>query len=104
LEQKPALNGRSHFLPFLLLARFYTVITLSALTYAIEWQVNKLGLRTAVFVLAFLLCATGGAFLSNAYSRVINYRPPPLPNWPGTRSIRLTSIPIWAYRWRLSGI
>ena len=75
LEQKTALNGLSHFLPFLLLAGFYTVITLSALTYAIEWQVNKLGLRTAVIALAFLLCATGGALLSNAYSRVSNYLP-----------------------------
>jgi hypothetical protein len=75
LEQKTTLSGLSHFLPFLLLAGFYTVITLSALTYAIEWQVNKLGLRTAVFALAFLLCATGGALLSNAYSRVLNYLP-----------------------------
>jgi glucan phosphoethanolaminetransferase (alkaline phosphatase superfamily) len=75
LEQKTTLKGVSFFLPFLLLAGFYTVITLSALTYAIEWQVNKLGLRTAVFALAFLLCATGGALLSNAYSRISNYLP-----------------------------
>jgi hypothetical protein len=75
LDQKAALKGLSHFLPFLLLSGFYTVITLSALTYAIEWQVNKLGLRTAVFALALLLCATGGALLSNAYSRVLNYLP-----------------------------
>ena len=75
LEQKTALRGFSHFLPFLLLSGFYTVITLSALTYAIEWQVNKLGLRTAVFALAVLLCATGGAFLTNAYRRGLNYLP-----------------------------
>ena len=75
LEQKTTLNGLSHFLPFLLLAGFYTVITLSALTYAIEWKVYKLGLRTAIFALAFLLCATGGALLSNAYSRILNYLP-----------------------------
>ena len=75
LEQKTTLNGLSHFLPFLLLAGFYTVITLSALTSAIEWQVNKLGLRAAVFALAFLLCATAGALLSNAYSRALKYLP-----------------------------
>jgi hypothetical protein len=75
LEQKTALRGLSHFLPFLLLSGFYTAITLSALIYAIEWQVNKLGLRTAVFALAFLLCSTGGAFLTNAYSRGLNYLP-----------------------------
>ena len=75
LKQKAALRGLAHFLPFLLLSGFYTAITLSALTYAIEWQVNKLGLRTAVFALAFLLCTTGGAFLTNAYSRGLNYLP-----------------------------
>jgi hypothetical protein len=75
LEQKTALKGFSFFLPFLLLAGFYAVITLAALTYAIEWQVNKLGLRAAVFALGFLLCATAGALLSNAYRRVANYLP-----------------------------
>jgi glucan phosphoethanolaminetransferase (alkaline phosphatase superfamily) len=75
LEQKTAFKGLSFFLPFFLLSGFYTVITLSALAYAIEWQVNKLGLGTAVFALGLLLCATGGALLSNAYSRVLNYLP-----------------------------
>ena len=75
LERTPALKGFSFFMPFLLLSGFYTVITISALTYAIEWQISKLSLRTAVFALAFLLCAIGGALLSNAYSRIFNYLP-----------------------------
>jgi hypothetical protein len=75
LERSPALTGFSFFMPFLMLSGFYTVITLSALTYAIEWQISKLSLRTAVFALAFLLCAIGGALLSNAYSRILNYLP-----------------------------
>jgi hypothetical protein len=75
LDQKTSLKGLSFFLPFFLLCGFYTIITLSALTYAIEWQVNKLGLRSAVFALAILLCAVSGALLSNAYSRILNYLP-----------------------------
>jgi len=75
LDQKSSLKGVSFFLPFFLLAGFFTIITLSALTYAIEWQVNKLGLRSAVFALALLLCASSGALLSNAYSRILNYLP-----------------------------
>jgi glucan phosphoethanolaminetransferase (alkaline phosphatase superfamily) len=75
LDQKTSLKGLSFFLPFFLLCGFYTIITLSALTYAIEWQVNKLGLKSAIFALAFLLCAASGALLSNAYSRILNYLP-----------------------------
>jgi energy-coupling factor transporter transmembrane protein EcfT len=47
LEHKTALKGFSFFLPFFLLAGFYTVITLSALTYAIEWQVTFCQMLTA---------------------------------------------------------
>lgn len=75
LDQKTSLNGLSFFLPFFLLSGFYTAITLSALTYAIEWQVNTLGLRSAVFSLAFVLCAVSGALLSITYSRILNYLP-----------------------------
>jgi glucan phosphoethanolaminetransferase (alkaline phosphatase superfamily) len=74
-DQKTALKGPSFFLPFFLLSGIYTAITLSALTYAVEWQVNTLGLRPAVFSLAFVLCAVSGALLSIAYSRILNYLP-----------------------------
>jgi hypothetical protein len=75
LDQKTSLKGLSFFLPFFLLSGFYTAITLSALTYAIEWQVNTLGLRPAVFSLAFVLCAVSGALLSITYSRILKYLP-----------------------------
>jgi glucan phosphoethanolaminetransferase (alkaline phosphatase superfamily) len=75
LDQKASLKGLSFFLPFFLLSGFYTVITLSALTYAIEWQVNTLGLRPAVFSMAFVLSAVSGALLSITYSRILDYLP-----------------------------
>lgn len=75
LEAKTSLKGIYFFLPFVLLCGFYTVITLSALMVAIEWQVNKLGLRPAMIGLALLLSATGGALVSNAYLRILNYLP-----------------------------
>ncbi|MEE9497543.1 MAG: sulfatase-like hydrolase/transferase, partial [Desulfobacterales bacterium] len=75
LDQKASLKGLSFFLPFFLLSGFYTAITLSALTYAIEWQINTLGLRPAVFSLAFVLSAVSGALLSITYSRILNYLP-----------------------------
>jgi glucan phosphoethanolaminetransferase (alkaline phosphatase superfamily) len=75
LDQKASLKGLSFFLPFFSLSGFYTVITLSALTYAIEWQVNTLGLRPAIFSMAFVLSAVSGALLSITYSRILNYLP-----------------------------
>ncbi len=74
-ESQYALKGILFFLPFILLCGFYAAITLSALTVAIEWQVSKLNLRPAVFALAVLLSAVSGAFLSSAYSRILNYLP-----------------------------
>ncbi len=75
LDPKASLRGLFVFLPFVLLCGFYTVITLSALMVAIEWQVDKLGLRPAVIALALLLSSIGGALLSNAHWRILNYLP-----------------------------
>jgi glucan phosphoethanolaminetransferase (alkaline phosphatase superfamily) len=75
LDQRAALKGSSFFLPFFLLTVFYTALALSALTYAIEWQIDNLGLRPAVFSLAFVLGALGGALVSASYSRILNYLP-----------------------------
>lgn len=75
LDAKTSLKGFYFFLPFVLLCGFYSVTTLSALMVAIEWQVNKLGLKPAVIVLAILLSATGGAFLSHAHWRILKYLP-----------------------------
>ncbi len=75
LDAKAPLKGFSFFLPFFLLSGFYTVITLSALTVAIEWQVNQLGLKPAVFALAILLSASSGALLASAHWRILDYLP-----------------------------
>ena len=75
LDQRAALKGLSFFLPFFLLSGFYTALALSALTYAIEWQIDTLGLRPAVFALAFVLCAVSGALVSVTYSRLLEYLP-----------------------------
>ena len=74
-EAASALKGILFFLPFILLCGFYTAITLSALTIAIEWQVSKLGIRPAIFALAFLLPAVSSAFLSSAHVRILAYLP-----------------------------
>ncbi len=74
-EATSALKGVSFFLPFILLCGFYTAITLFALTVAIEWQVSKLGLKPAIYALAFLLSAVSGASVSTAYSRIIDFLP-----------------------------
>ena len=75
-DKKSSLKSISFFLPFFLISGFYSAIAHSALTYAIEWQVNKLGLKPAIFALAFLLSASGGAFFSNASARILTYLPP----------------------------
>ena len=75
LYAKTSLKGFYFFLPFFLLCGFYSVITLSALMVAIEWQVNKLGLKPAVMLLAIFLSATGGALLSHAHWRILKYLP-----------------------------
>ena len=76
LNARTALNGMSFFLPFVLLCGFYTTITLTALMAAIEWQVDKLGLRPAAIALAFLLTATGGALVARIHLRILRYLPP----------------------------
>lgn len=63
------------FLPFLLLCGFYTTISLAALTYAVEWQIHKLGLKPAIFVLPLLVCGCGAALFSIAYIRILDYLP-----------------------------
>ena len=63
------------FLPFLLLCGFYTTVTLTALIYAIEWQVDKLGLKPATVALALLVCGCGSAIFSIAYIRILDYLP-----------------------------
>jgi glucan phosphoethanolaminetransferase (alkaline phosphatase superfamily) len=75
LNAKTSLKGFSFFLPFVLLCGFYTIITLIALMVAIEWQVDKLGLRLAMIVLAFLMTATGGALVSKIHVRIVRYLP-----------------------------
>ena len=76
LDAKTSLKGFSFFLPSVLLCGFYTIITLTALLVAIEWQVDNLGLRPAAIALAFLLTATGGALLSKSHLRLWRYLPP----------------------------
>jgi len=76
LNTKTSLKGFSFFLPFVLLCGFYTIIALAALMVAIEWQVEKLGLRPAVIALAFLLTATGGALVSKIHLQISRYLPP----------------------------
>jgi glucan phosphoethanolaminetransferase (alkaline phosphatase superfamily) len=76
LDAKTSLKGFSFFLPSVLLCSFYTIITLTALMVAIEWQVDKLGLRPAAIALAFLLTATGGALVSKSHLRISRYLPP----------------------------
>jgi glucan phosphoethanolaminetransferase (alkaline phosphatase superfamily) len=63
------------FLPFVFLSGFYAAICLAALTYAAEWQINKLNLKPAVFSLFFLLLGGGAALFSVAYARIIAYLP-----------------------------
>jgi len=74
-EKKSSLKSISFFLPFFLLGGFFTAISLTALTYAIEWQVNQLGLKPAIFALSLLVCGCGGALFSIAYVRILEYLP-----------------------------
>jgi hypothetical protein len=74
-DKKSSIKSISFFLPFFLLSGFYTTISLTALTYAIEWQVNKLGLKPAIFALSLLVCGCGSAVFSIAYVRILTYLP-----------------------------
>ncbi|MGD2096732.1 MAG: sulfatase-like hydrolase/transferase [Desulfobacterales bacterium] len=76
LSAKTYLNGFSFFLPFVLLCGFYSIMALTALMVAIEWQVDQLGLRPAAIALAFLLTATGGALVSKIYLQISHFLPP----------------------------
>jgi hypothetical protein len=76
LNTKTALKGFSFFLPFVLLCGFYSIIALTALMVAIEWQIDQLGLRPAVIALAFLLTATGGALVLKIHLQIVRYLPP----------------------------
>ncbi|MGD9148995.1 MAG: sulfatase-like hydrolase/transferase [Desulfobacterales bacterium] len=76
LDAKTSLKGLSFFLPSVLLCSFYTVIAMTALMVAIEWQVDKLGLRPAAIALALLLTATGGALVSKSHLQISRYLPP----------------------------
>jgi hypothetical protein len=102
-DSKTHLRGFFFFLPFILLAGFYTAITLSALTYAIEWQVNTLGLRPAIFALAFVLCAVSGALVSNAYTRILDYLPQNRKRSPvGLVCISMGVLLIYPLFWRMT--
>jgi glucan phosphoethanolaminetransferase (alkaline phosphatase superfamily) len=72
---KSILTSICAFLPFVFLSGFYAAICLAALTYAAEWQINKLNLKPAVFSLFFLLLSGGAALFSVAYARIIAYLP-----------------------------
>ncbi len=73
--KKSSIKSISFFLPFFLLCGFYTTISLTALTYAIEWQIHKLGLKPAIFALSLLVCGCGSALFSIAYVRILDYLP-----------------------------
>jgi glucan phosphoethanolaminetransferase (alkaline phosphatase superfamily) len=73
--KKSSVKSIFFFLPFLLLCGFYATITLTALIYAIEWQVDKLGLKPAAFALSLLVCGSGGALFSIACIRILDYLP-----------------------------
>ena len=103
------LNSRSFlmkiffFLPFVVLCSFYTIITLSALMVAIEWQVDQLGLRPAFFALAILAAAIGGALLSKAHLRVLNYRPQSQTRSPvGLVCVALGAVFIYPLFWLMT--
>jgi glucan phosphoethanolaminetransferase (alkaline phosphatase superfamily) len=74
-DEKSYLKSVSFFLPFFLLCGFYATICLTALTYAIEWQVHKLDLKPAIFALSVLVCGCGGALFSIAYVHILDYLP-----------------------------
>ena len=73
--KKPYIKSISFFLPFILLCGFYTTIALTALTYAIEWQVDKLDLKPAIFALSLVVCGCGGALFASTHIRILNYLP-----------------------------
>jgi glucan phosphoethanolaminetransferase (alkaline phosphatase superfamily) len=74
-EKKYSVKSISFFLPFFMVCGFYAAISLTALTYAVEWQVQKLGLKPAIFALFLLVCGCGGALCSIAYVRILDYLP-----------------------------
>ena len=60
MSKRNSIQSIFFYLPFVLLCGFYATISFAALTYAIEWQIQNLGLKPAIFVLSFLVCGWGG--------------------------------------------
>ena len=75
IAKKKSVKSIFFFLPFFLLCGFYTTISFTALAYAVEWQIQKLGLKPALFALSFLVCGCGGALFSIVYIRTLDYLP-----------------------------
>ena len=75
MGKKKSIKSIFFFLPFILLCGFYATISFTALTYAVEWQIQNLGLKPAIFALSFLVCGWGAALFSIAYIRTLNYLP-----------------------------
>jgi glucan phosphoethanolaminetransferase (alkaline phosphatase superfamily) len=70
-----ALEGVVFFLPFLSIAGLYAAIWLESLIHAIEWELSKLHLTTAMVPLFILLCGGGGALFSAAFQRIASHGP-----------------------------
>lgn len=91
-KSQSSIKSISFFLPFFLLCGFFTAIFLTALTYAVEWQVHKLGLEPAIFALALMVCGCGGALFSIAYVRILDY----LPRTPKQSSVGIVCVSLGA--------
>ena len=70
-----ALEGIFFFLPFLSISGLYAAIWLGSLIHAIEWELSKLHLMTAMVPLFILLCGGGGALFSAAFQRIASHGP-----------------------------
>jgi len=65
LPEQTDLGGAISFLPFLIISALYAGICLGLLVKAIDWEINKLGLKGVILPL-FILLTGGGTALSYA--------------------------------------
>ena len=72
---KPKFNSISIFALFLLLATFYSGLLLGTLFSAIQWELNKLHLTSAILQMIILMGVCGGVLLSAVFFRIADRVP-----------------------------
>ena len=67
---KPEFEGISLLVPFFFLATCYAAILLGTLFHAVQWEVSKLHLKSAILQLIMLVGGCGSALLSAIFCRI----------------------------------